>query len=48
MDEGHVLVLDYVSLPDRVAVALLKALSKRPEESFSSVGEFVTELCEIP
>jgi serine/threonine-protein kinase len=38
----------YVSMPDRVAKALLKALSKKPEERFSSVGELVAELREMP
>jgi serine/threonine-protein kinase len=35
----------HVPLPEQVANALLKALSKKPEERFQSVGEFVTELC---
>jgi predicted Ser/Thr protein kinase len=34
----------HVSLPDCVADAILKALSKKPEERFTSIGEFVAEL----
>ena len=34
----------HVSLPDAVAEAILKALAKKPENRFSSVGEFVTAL----
>ncbi len=34
----------HVSLPDVTAEAILRALSKKPEHRFSSVGEFVTEL----
>jgi tRNA A-37 threonylcarbamoyl transferase component Bud32 len=35
----------HVPLPESVANAILKALSKKPEERFMSVGEFVNELC---
>jgi serine/threonine-protein kinase len=34
----------HVPLPDHVAGAILKALAKKPEERFPSVGEFVAEL----
>jgi tRNA A-37 threonylcarbamoyl transferase component Bud32 len=34
----------HVSMPEKVAVTILRALAKKPEERFSSVGEFVTEL----
>jgi tRNA A-37 threonylcarbamoyl transferase component Bud32 len=34
----------HVYMPEHVALAILKALSKKPEERFASVGEFVTEL----
>jgi tRNA A-37 threonylcarbamoyl transferase component Bud32 len=34
----------HVSMPEKVAVTILKALAKKPEERFSSVGEFVSEL----
>ncbi|MFT3891952.1 MAG: serine/threonine-protein kinase [Anaerolineales bacterium] len=34
----------HVSLPDCAADAILKALSKKPEERFNSIGEFVAEL----
>ena len=34
----------HVPLPEPVATAILKALSKKPEERFASVGEFVAEL----
>lgn len=34
----------HVSMPDITAEAILKALSKKPEQRFSSVGEFVTAL----
>ena len=34
----------HVPMAEAVANAILKALSKKPEERFSSVGEFVTEL----
>ena len=35
----------HVNMPDIAAEALLKALSKRPEDRFVSVGAFVNELC---
>ena len=34
----------HVSMPEKVAVTILRALAKKPEERFSSVGEFVSEL----
>jgi hypothetical protein len=34
----------HVSMPEAVAVAILRALAKKPEERFTSVGEFVSEL----
>jgi len=34
----------HVSLPDCAAEAILKALSKKPEDRFASIGEFVVEL----
>jgi len=34
----------YVDLPEPAAAALLKALAKKPEERFATVGEFVAEL----
>jgi eukaryotic-like serine/threonine-protein kinase len=34
----------HVDLPEIAAQALLKALAKKPEERFASVGEFVVEL----
>jgi serine/threonine-protein kinase len=34
----------HVALPDTAASALLKALAKKPEDRFASVGEFVSEL----
>ena len=34
----------HVSMPERTAKAILKALSKKPEDRFSSIGEFVAEL----
>lgn len=34
----------YLRMPDCAAEAILQALSKKPEERFSSVGEFVAEL----
>jgi serine/threonine-protein kinase len=38
----------HVSMPDSTADAILKALSKRPEERFESVGQFVAELRQRP
>lgn len=34
----------HISMPEPVAVAILRALAKKPEERFASVGEFVAEL----
>ena len=34
----------HVPLPEHVACALLKALGKKPEERFPSVGAFVAEV----
>jgi tRNA A-37 threonylcarbamoyl transferase component Bud32 len=34
----------HIALPEHVAAAILKALSKKPEQRFSSVGEFVATL----
>ncbi|HEX9332479.1 MAG TPA: hypothetical protein VF896_11350, partial [Anaerolineales bacterium] len=34
----------HISMPDSTAEAILKALAKKPEHRFSSVGEFVAEL----
>jgi serine/threonine protein kinase len=34
----------HVPMPEIAAEALLKALSKKPEERFASIGEFVAEL----
>jgi len=34
----------HVALPDHAAEAILKALAKKPEDRFASVGEFVAEL----
>ena len=34
----------HVPLPENTAEAILKALSKKPEDRFSSVGEFVRAL----
>jgi len=36
----------YVSMPEAAAEAILKALAKKPEDRFSSVGEFVAVLGE--
>jgi len=35
----------HITMPDLAAQAILKALAKKPEERFASVGELVTELC---
>ena len=35
----------HVAMPEGVANAILRALSKKPQERFDSVGEFVSELC---
>jgi serine/threonine protein kinase len=37
----------HVSMPEAVAEAILKALAKKPENRFSSVGEFVAELGKV-
>ena len=37
----------HVSMPEAAAEAILKALSKKPEQRFASVGEFVTELSKV-
>jgi hypothetical protein len=34
----------HIPMPEHVAVAILRALAKKPEERFASVGEFVAEL----
>jgi len=34
----------HVSMPECIAVAILRALAKKPEERFASVGEFVAAL----
>jgi hypothetical protein len=34
----------HVPMAEHVANAILKALSKKPEERFASIGEFVAEL----
>jgi len=36
----------HVSMPEAAAEAILKALAKKREDRFSSVGEFVAELGE--
>jgi hypothetical protein len=36
----------HVSMPEAAAEAILKALAKKPEDRFSSVGEFVAVLGE--
>jgi serine/threonine-protein kinase len=37
----------HVSMPEVAAEAILKALAKKPEQRFSSIGEFVTELGKV-
>ena len=34
----------YVSLPETAALAMMKAMAKKPEDRFTSVGEFVQAL----
>ncbi|MGZ9222459.1 MAG: hypothetical protein ACXW4Q_10150, partial [Anaerolineales bacterium] len=36
--------LQHVPMPEAAAGAILKAFAKKPEDRFSSVGEFVAEL----
>ena len=34
----------HVSMPEHTALTILRTLAKKPEERFSSVGEYVAEL----